>query len=121
MIDDQVHQMLHEFEHNLSYQGLNLETYCKYINKSLDEFKETLKPQAINDIKLKLALEFIAKKENVKVEESEIDEKIEELAKQYGNEDANSIKSNESARKYMEEKLKQDKTMEIITNNVVEK
>ena len=121
MIDDQVHQMLHEFEHNLSYQGLTLDIYCKYINTSLDEFKETLRPQAINDIKLKLALEFIAKQENVKVEESEIDEKIEELAKQYGSEDANSIKSNESARKYMEEKLKQDKTMEIVTNNVVEK
>ncbi len=121
MIDDQVHQMLHEFEHNLSYQGLTLDIYCKYINTSLDEFKETLRPQAIKDIKLKLALEFIAKEENVKVEESEIDEKIEELAKQYGSEDANSIKSNESARKYMEEKLKQDKTMEIITNNVVEK
>ena len=121
MIDDQVHQMLHEFEHNLSYQGLTLDIYCKYINTSLDEFKETLRPQAIKDIKLKLALESIAKEENVKVEESEIDKKIEELAKQYGSEDANSIKSNESARKYMEEKLKQDKTMEIITNNVVEK
>ena len=121
MIEDEIENMIQQFSQNLSYQGMTIEQYLEFTNTKLDDFKESLKPDAIKDIKLRLALEYINKNEDVKVEESEIDEKIDELAKQYGSDDSSSLKQNESARKYMKEKISQDKTMDLIVNSVIEK
>ena len=55
-----------------------------------------------------------------KVEDTEINEKIEELAKQYGSENADSLKENANVRKYMNDKLQQDKTLEVVVNNAIE-
>lgn len=119
MIESQVTEMLEQFSANLSYQGLDLKTYCQYMGTTVDAFKETLKPQADKDVKLKLALEFIAKKEKITVDDKQIDEKIEELSKQYGNENADSLKKNENVRHYMNEKLLQENTLNVVLDNVV--
>ncbi len=121
MIDHEIEHMIESFAQNLSYQGMSMEQYLEYTNTKMDEFKESLKPNAIKDIKLRLALEFINKAENVVVEDKEIDEKIEELSKQYGSTDSDSLKKNESVRNYMREKLIQDKTMALVVDSVIEK
>lgn len=121
MIDHEIEHMIESFAQNLSYQGMSMEQYLEYTNTKMDDFKESLKPNAIKDIKLRLALEFINKAENVVVEDKEIDEKIEELSKQYGSTDSDSLKKNESVRNYMREKLIQDKTMALVIDSVIEK
>lgn len=123
MLDEEVNQMLEQFKSNLSYQGLTIEKYCEYVGTTMDAFKETLKPDAIKDVKLKLALEFVTKAENIQADEKEIDDKIEELSKQYGdqNTNADSLKKNESVRKYMTDKLLQDNTLALIINSAIEK
>ncbi|MDD3304027.1 MAG: trigger factor [Clostridia bacterium] len=119
MIHDQMEQMVEQFNANLSYQGLNLETYCQYVNTTVDAFKETLRPQAEKDVKLKLALEYIAKTENITATEEDINAKIDELAKEYGNENSDSLKNNENIKKYMSDRVLQDKTLKIVLDNVV--
>ena len=121
MIEDQMEQMVEQFNANLSYQGLNLETYCKYLGTTVEAFKETLKPQATKDVKLKLALEYIAKTENITATDEDINAKIDELAKEYGNENADSLKNNENIKKYMSERVLQDKTLKVVLDNVVVK
>lgn len=121
MIEDQVASLMDQFASNLSYQGLDIDTYCQYVGTSKEDFMATLRPQAQKDVKLKLALEFVAKDADVKVEEKDVDEKIEELATSYGNENADSLKKNENVRKYMEEKLLQDKTLAVVVDSTVEK
>lgn len=121
MIEDQMEQMVEQFNANLSYQGLNLETYCKYLGTTVEAFKETLKPQATKDVKLKLALEYIAKTENITATDEDINTKIDELAKEYGNENADSLKNNENIKKYMSERVLQDKTLKVVLDNVVVK
>ena len=121
MIDDEVEKMLQEFSANLSYQGLDLDTYCKYVNTTVDEFKKTLRPNADKDVKLQLALEAVVKQENLEVTEEEIKEKVEELAKQYGSDNADTLIKNENVIKYMKEKLLQDKALAVVTESVVEK
>ena len=79
MIDDEVENMSNQFSSNLAYQGLDLKTYCMYMNTTVDEFKKNLRPEAEKNVKLKLALDAIEKLEEIKVEEKEIDEKIDEL------------------------------------------
>ena len=121
MIETEINQMIEQFAGNLSYQGLTIEKYCEYMGTTLDGFKETLKPQAEKDVKLKLALEYVAKTEDVKVEEEEIDAKVKELAETYGNENADSLLKNENVRNYMKEKLMQENTLKVIVDSVVEK
>lgn len=121
MIEDQMEQMVEQFNANLSYQGLNLETYCQYLGTTVEAFKETLKPQATKDVKLKLALEYIAKTENITATDEDINAKIDELAKEYGNENADSLKNNENIKKYMSERVLQDKTLKVVLDNVVVK
>ena len=121
MIEDQMEQIVEQFNANLSYQGLNLETYCKYLGTTVEAFKETLKPQATKHIKLKLALEYIAKRENITATDEDINAKIDDPAKEYGNENADSLKNNENIKKYMSERVLQDKTLKVVLDNVVVK
>ena len=121
MIETEVNQMIEQFAGNLSYQGLTMEKYCEYMGTTLDAFKATLRPQAEKDVKLKLALEYVAKTEDVKVEEADIDVKVKELAETYGNENADALLKNENVRNYMREKLMQENTLKVIVDNVVEK
>ena len=122
MIDDEVESMSNQFASNLAYQGLNLKTYCMYMNTTEEEFKKNLRPEAEKNVKLKLALDAIEKLEEIKVEAKEIDEKIDELKKQYGSENTNDdLNKNENVRHYMEEKIKQDKLMKIIVDSAIEK
>lgn len=121
MIDSQVDQTLEQFSANLSYQGLTIEKYCEYVGTSVEDFKKTMVPNAIKDIKFKLALEAIAKEEKIEVKDDEIDAKIDELVAQYGKDGVSDLKKNENARNYMKEKLEQEKTLAIVLDNVVEK
>ena len=121
MIDDEVEKMLQEFSANLSYQGLDLDTYCKYVNTTVDEFKKTLRPNADKDVKLQLALEAVVKQENLEITKKKNKEKEEELKKQYGSDNADTLMKNENVIKYMKEKLLQDKALAVVTESVVEK
>lgn len=122
MIDSEVEKMVEQFSANLSYQGLTIEKYCEYMGSTLEEFKTNLRPNAKRDVTLKLALEYVAKAEDVKVEEKDIDAKIEELVKEYGDtENIENFKNNPNIRHYVTEQVLQEKTIAIIVDNAVEK
>lgn len=121
MIDSEVDKMVEEMNANLSYQGLNIDQYLQYMGTTLDEYKKQMRDQAQRRIKLDLGLEYVAKEEKVEVEDKDIDEKIRELAAQYGNKDDDSLLKNENARNYMKQQLVYEKTMKVITDNIVTK
>ena len=122
MIEDEVENMVEQFKANLSYQGLTLEQYCGFMNTDVNGFKTNLKPEAEKNVKMKLALEAVAKVEDIKVEDKEIDEKIDELKKQYGSADtSDDLNKNENVRRYMEDKIRQDKLLKIIVDAAIEK
>ena len=119
MVENEVEKMIEQFNANLSYQGLDIEQYCKYTGTTLDAFKETMKPQALKDVKLNLALEFIKDAEKIDVTDEEIDAKIDELARSYGNENAESMKKNDNIRTYVKNNLVNEKALAIVVDNVV--
>lgn len=122
MIDEEVEKMVEQFSANLSYQGLTIEKYCEYMGSTLEEFKTNLRPNAKRDVTLKLALEYISKVEDIKVDEKDIDSKVEELVAQYGDSaNTDSFKNNPNIRHYITEQILQEKTMAIVVDNAVEK
>ncbi len=121
MVESQIDESIEQFGSNLSYQGLTIDKYLEMLNTNLEDLRTQFRPNAIKDVKLKLALEYVKNKENVTVEDNEVDEKIEELSKQYGNENSDDLKKNPNVRNYMSEKLIQDKTLKLIVDSSVEK
>ena len=120
MVHGQIHQMIHEFEQNLAYQGMTLEQYKQILNIDDKALHEQFEASAVKDIKLKLALEQVLKAENIEVTMDEINARIDELATTYGN-DAEPLKKNPNVINYMTEKLRQEKAIEVVVSNVVEK
>lgn len=121
MIEAQIDESLEQFKSNLSYQGITLEKYAEMMNTNIEDLRKQFRPSAESDVKLKLALEYIGKNENVEVTDEEIDTKIEDLAKQYGNDNSDSLKKNDNVRTYVKNELKQDKLISLIVDSSVEK
>ena len=120
MVHGQIHQMIHEFEQNLAYQGMTLEQYKQILNIDDAKLHEQFKDSAVKDIKLNLAMEQVIKAEKIEVTAEEINAKIEELCATYG-QDASKMKENANIKNYMETKLRQEKAIEVVVSNVIEK
>ena len=84
MFESRLNSSVEEFAYRLQSQGMNLDLYLKYTNSTLEDFKQTFRPQAEMQVKYRLALEKIVELEGITADEKAINEKYEELAKTYG-------------------------------------
>ncbi len=93
MFERRVDESLRDFDYRLQSQGMNLETYLKYMgNADINEFRSNFRPQAERSVKVRLALEKIVELENIVPTEEDINAEFEKLAKQY-NMEADKIKA----------------------------
>lgn len=83
MFASEVENQLRDFDNRLRMQGLDLTTYCKYLNTDLDKMREQFRPQAETSVKLRLALETIAANENIEATEEEINNEHQYIADNY--------------------------------------
>ena len=84
MYENRLNQSVEEFAYRLQSQGLNLETYLKYTNSSIEDFKASFRPQAEAQVKFRLALEKIVELEKITADQKDIDEQYEKMAADYG-------------------------------------
>ena len=84
MYENRLNQSVEEFAYRLQSQGLNLETYLKYTNSTIDEFKKSFRPQAESQVKFRLALEKIVELEKIEATDEDINAQLEKMAKDYG-------------------------------------
>ena len=110
MIDSEIHRMLHDFDHQLSHQGLSLTQYFEFTGQSEDELKESMKPEAINRVKGSLLFDAVIEAEKIEISDEEIEAEIdrmveetkrerEELKKIYGSDNYEYLKENLRLRK----------------------
>lgn len=83
MYDNAVNEMIQEFDMRLRSQGMDFNTYMKYMGATPDTIKEMYRPDAERRVKLRLALEKIAEKENFEITAEELDAEYNRLAEQY--------------------------------------
>lgn len=83
MVSSRIDTMVQDLEQNLSYQGLDLETYFYYIGTNEQEMRERFRPQAAENVKTELVLEAIAKAEGIQVAEEELNDELAKLAERY--------------------------------------
>jgi trigger factor len=122
MVDAQINMMIKDFDQQLQYQGLNLESYMKYMNSSFDQLKESYRNMAINRVKTQLVLEKIAKVENIVVTEEDLNAEIEKTAKLY-NQEAAQFKTvlREEDVEYLKDGIEVQKTIDFLLENSVAK
>ena len=83
MFNNKLEESIKEFAYKLQSQGMGLDAYMQYTGMDLDKLKNQFRPQAEKQVKLRLALDKIAEKENLKPTEQEIEEKYKQLSEQY--------------------------------------
>ena len=116
MIDAEIDNMMKDIEERLQYQGLTLAQYFTLSGKTEAQVREEMKEQAEKAVKSRLVIEAIIKAEDIKPEEKEVEEKLKEMAKNYGKTEEEMSK-NEYIKEYIENNMKVEKAIEFIVNN----
>jgi trigger factor len=84
MIDEFLDNQLESIRRQLSQYGMELPMYLSMMGTDEKGFRENMRPNAIKQIKVTLALEKIAETEKIEPSEEEIDKYYEEMATKYG-------------------------------------
>ena len=83
-VEKELDSMLDEMEQNLSSRGIKLDTFLGMIKKTREAYRQELRPAAEERLRHMLALAEAIKREGLKVDEADIDARIQELKAQEG-------------------------------------
>lgn len=97
MIEGQIDNMVQEMEYRLSYQGLKLADYLKYIGQTMEDYRKNYREQAEKIVKSQLVIGKVIEVEKIEATDEEVDAKIEEMAKAQGKK-VPDVKKNTGAR-----------------------
>jgi trigger factor len=114
LVENEINRMLEEEARRFKDGISGMEEYLATMNKTMEEHKEELKPTAETRVVRSLVLTEIAEKEDVKVEDSEIDAEIENMVKDAGEqiEDMRAFFNYPQTRKSIEQYLIGRKTID---------
>lgn len=122
LVEREIDQVIHEFEHNLAYQGLNMEQYMQLAEKNEEAIRAEFTPAAQKRAKTDLVLEAIGKAEHLEASDDEINAKIAEIIQAYPPKDR--AKAEKELRKPsradgLHRALLMEKTIKFLTQNAV--
>lgn len=83
MIDEEVHKMIHEFEGQIQTMGMNFEDYLKELGKTHKDMHKEWAPQAEKRLKAALALEEVAKEQEVEIDAADVETEMNKTLLQY--------------------------------------
>lgn len=84
MVEREIDIMIGDLEASLQRNRMTVASYLSAVKKDMNKLKEEMKGSAEIRIKAKLALEAIAEKEKLAVDEKDLDSEIDLLAQHYG-------------------------------------
>ncbi len=115
MFQNEVRDMVQQFEMQLQSQGLNLQTYLQYTGMEQGAIEATYRPQAEKRVKLRLVLEAIARQEEIEADADAVEAEYNKLAEAY-NMKAEEVK-NFISEESLSEDIKVDKAMQLVRDN----
>lgn len=116
LVNEEVHRMLHELEHGLEEQGMNMEHYLSSLKKTRDELMLDFVPRAMDRIRTAILIREVAKREDVKVTEEELDHEIDHILERIKPEDKETRERIASAdyRDYVAAQIRNHKTVKLL-------
>ena len=121
MVDRQIDAILNDIRYRLSMQGMSLEDYMKYTGMSMEDFRTQSRPDAERRVKSQLVIDAVAKAENIKAEDADVEAKIDEYVAQFGDK-AEDIKKgfSEDDKLYFADQIMVEKTLAVMVDSAVE-
>lgn len=83
MVKNEVDNMLKDFENNLRYQGMDLNTYYQYTGTSKEILEEQMKEDAEKRVRISLAVDAVSKSEGVEATEEDMEAEYKKMADIY--------------------------------------
>ena len=83
MYENRVSESVQDFGYRLQMQGLDLDTYLKYTGMDMAAFRAGFREQAERSVKVRLALEKIAKLEEIVPSDEDVEAEFAKYAEQY--------------------------------------
>ena len=110
----EVEMMQQERERSLQNQRIPMDTYLSYIGQTAEEFREQLRPTAVDRLTRYLVIRKLAEEEHIEVTPEEVQEEIDSLASSAGDseESMRRVLSSESAQENIQTSLTNRKVMQ---------
>ena len=121
IVNDQITRMINDFQRSIEQQGMSVEQYLQYAGATKDQFRETMKPDALKRLQQRYVVEAIVKAENIEVSDEEFEQELEAQAKRYNIElsDFKNILDDE-ARAQIKEDAAIRKAIDLVVDTAVE-
>ncbi|WP_303835980.1 trigger factor [Ruminococcus flavefaciens] len=117
MYEQRIDSLMRSFEQQLQQQGMDIKLYFQYTGMDMDSFRETYRDRAVNEVKLRLALEKIADLENIQISDEELNNSLGEIAAA-NNIDVETVKRFIPVEDYITD-LRVQKAIELVKENAV--
>ncbi len=125
MVNNAIDEQIRSMDNNMRSQGLQLEQYLQMLGQSLDDFKDSMRPDAEKEVLKSLVLEAIVEGEKFEIPDDEVEAYAREMSERYfkGDEDKQEemIKTMmESNKDLMKSDLERKKAVELLVDNAKE-
>ena len=84
MIENEIDDLLKQFDQQLSYSGQNLQAYLQETKTEMTQFREQIRMEAERKVKGRLVIAEIAKQEGIDATDDEVTEELRSMGIQYG-------------------------------------
>lgn len=115
MIESEIDRTQAQFSSDVERMGVKLDDYLKHAKKSLEEVRKEWQPHAEKKAKLQLVLNAIARAENIRPSEEELDAEVSHIVEHYPDADR------ERATTYAETVLTNEKVFQFLERGDAEK
>jgi trigger factor len=115
LVDNDIESKLKELKQNLTYRGQTFEEYLKQEKLTEEELRnKQLKPEAIDRLRNSIVLSEIAEVEGVKISNSEVDARIEQIKQQYNDPSSQEEINKPEFRQQTGSRMVAEKTIELL-------
>ncbi len=80
MVETQLDRVAEDFSYRLAMQGMEFESYLKMTGMDMNSFRQVFTPQALRQVKIRLALEKVAELEGMDITEEDLNAEFDKLA-----------------------------------------
>ena len=125
MVKNAIDEQIRNMDNNMRSQGIQLEQYLQMLGQSLDDFKDSMRPDAEREVLKSLVLEAIVAAEKFEVTDDELEAYAREMSERYfkGDEDKleEMIKTMmETNKEIMTSDLERKKAVELLVDSAKE-
>lgn len=119
MVEYKLAEMMDSMVNRLAAQGLSMENYLKFTNTTWSAMRENMRPEAVRNVKAGLVLDAIAKAEDVKATEEEMQEEISKIGSYYKGESTKfqEILQDEEHLNYISEGIVRQKIVDFLVDS----